>query len=183
MQNIQWVDEAGFHKRFYHPYIQCLTMFIGEAVCLLAFYIRRARNPARYQLQAKQALDEGKPPAPLLMILVPAFCDFVTSCMQYIAFNYIPASVYQMLKGGGIITTFIFSYLLIGGVTKKNQISGCVLAMVGVVLVGLTAVLFNSESSIFSSVSSTLYRETFLLGQHSWLHHLSQMASSSLSNS
>lgn len=47
------------------------------------------------------------------LLAVPAFCDFVTSTLQYIALNFIPGSVYQMMRGGTIITTFIFSIVFL----------------------------------------------------------------------
>lgn len=67
--------------------------------------------------------------------------------MSYIALNFIPASVYQMLKGGGLITTAIFSYLLLKKKIKRNHISGCILALVGVTIVGGANLYFSDSSS------------------------------------
>jgi hypothetical protein len=41
--------------------------------------------------------------------MIPAFFDLLTSTMQFVAFNFISGSAYQMMKGGSIVTTFIFS--------------------------------------------------------------------------
>jgi drug/metabolite transporter (DMT)-like permease len=46
-------------------------------------------------------------------LAIPALCDFITSTMQYIALNFISGSVYQMMRGGTIITTFIFSIIFL----------------------------------------------------------------------
>lgn len=158
MQNIQYVDEGGVHKKFFHPYMQSFMMFVGEALCLPIFYVMRKKNAVKYQLEAKKALEDGKPPVPVYLIVVPAFCDFLSSCLQYVALNFIPASIYQMLKGGGIITTFAFSYLLLKPVVKRSQISGCVLALVGITIVGLAALLFNTNGSQFSTVILSTFR-------------------------
>lgn len=155
MQNIQFVDEAGIIKKFFHPYMQSFMMFVGEALCLPIFYIMRRKNALKYQLEAKKALDEeGRPPVPIQLIIIPAACDFLSSCLQYIALNFIPASIYQMLKGGGIITTFIFSYMLMKPIVKRSQISGCLLALVGIIIVGIAALIFNNNGSSFSTVSN-----------------------------
>jgi hypothetical protein len=29
MQNIQWVEEGGIHKTFFHPFMQTVAMSIG----------------------------------------------------------------------------------------------------------------------------------------------------------
>lgn len=86
-------------------------------------------------------------------------CDFISSGLQYVALNFIPASIYQMLKGGGIITTFIFSYCLLKPEVKRSQLSGCGLALIGITLVGLAALLFNPQSSEFSNVKLIIFSQ------------------------
>jgi hypothetical protein len=43
--------------------------------------------------------------------LVNTFCDTIGALMQGIALNFIPASSYQIMRGGTIVTTFLFSIL------------------------------------------------------------------------
>ena len=45
----------------------------------------------------------------VFLLAIPSVCDLITSTLQYIALNFIPGSVYQMMRGGAIVTTFIFS--------------------------------------------------------------------------
>ncbi len=47
------------------------------------------------------------------LLAIPAMCDFVTSTLKYIALNFIPGSVYQMMRGGTIVTTFLFSIIFL----------------------------------------------------------------------
>lgn len=63
-----------------------------------------------------------------------------------------------MLKGGGIITTFIFSYFLLKPTVKRSQISGCILALVGISIVGIAALIFNNSASTFSTVNNSIFR-------------------------
>ena len=48
-----------------------------------------------------------------------------------------------MLKGVGVISTFGFSYCMLKNVTKINEIFGCIFALLGITLVGLSTLLFN----------------------------------------
>lgn len=81
------------------------------------------------------------------LLAIPAFCDFVTSTLQYIALNFIPGSVYQMMRGGTIVTTFIFSIIFLHSKVEKNQILGAGLALFGVLIVGTSNMLFSSSGS------------------------------------
>lgn len=81
-----------------------------------------------------------------LYLLIPTIFDLLTSTMQYIALNFISASVYQMIKGGTIITTFLFSITLLKNPLLRRQLLGSALAVIGIVTVGLANVLFTSNS-------------------------------------
>lgn len=82
-----------------------------------------------------------------LWLAIPALCDFITSTLQYIALNFIPGSVYQMMRGGTIITTFLFSIFFLKTKVQKNQIAGSALAFIGVLIVGTSNMVFSSGSS------------------------------------
>ena len=81
------------------------------------------------------------------LLAVPAFCDFVTSTLQYIALNFISGSVYQMMRGGTIVTTFLFSILFLKSKVKKSQIVGSLFALIGVTIVGASNMIFTSSGS------------------------------------
>ena len=76
--------------------------------------------------------------------LIPTFFDLLTSTMQFIAFNFISASAYQMMKGGSIITTFIFSVTLLKMPILRRQLVGSILAFIGIFIVGLANTIFTS---------------------------------------
>lgn len=82
---------------------------------------------------------------------IPALCDFITSTLQYIALNFIPGSVYQMMRGGTIVTTLIFSIFFLGAKVQKYQILGAGLALIGVFIVGTSNMVFSGSSSGSSS--------------------------------
>ena len=65
--------------------------------------------------------------------------------LHYFALNFVTGSIYQMTRGGTIITTFMFSTLILKTKAKRNQIAGCVLAVIGVVIVGIASFVFSSD--------------------------------------
>lgn len=81
-----------------------------------------------------------------LYLLVPAVFDLLTSTMHYIALNFISASAYQMIKGGTIITTFIFSITFLKYPFLRRQLLGSGLALIGIIAVGLANVLFTTQT-------------------------------------
>lgn len=85
------------------------------------------------------------------LLAIPALCDFITSTLQYVALNFIPGSIYQMMRGGTIITTFIFSVFFLKTKVQKYQILGCLLAFLGVFVVGVSNMVFRGGDTSDSS--------------------------------
>lgn len=77
-------------------------MFLGEALCFVLYLVMKKRDPDSFRLRMLEAKSKGKKIEfnPLLLA-IPAFCDFLSSTLQYVALNFISASVYQMLRGKG----------------------------------------------------------------------------------
>lgn len=119
------MDEGQHHKHFFHPYIQSFTMFMGEALCLLVF-----------ACSSKPPIEEGKTPHKPYIFFIPALSDCCSSILQYMGLAFIPGSTYVMFKGAAIITTAIFSKILVKMVIERRHIIGCALAIVGLVIVG-----------------------------------------------
>ena len=82
-----------------------------------------------------------------LWLAVPAFCDFVTSTLHYIALNFVAGSVYQMMRGGTIVTTFIFSITFLKIKIQPKMIIGSGLALLGIAVVGFSNLWFSSGSA------------------------------------
>lgn len=77
---------------------------------------------------------------------IPALSDFITSTLQYVALNFISGSVYQMMRGGAIVTTLVFSIIFLKIRVMKNQVFGAALALFGVIVVGLSNRVFSDPS-------------------------------------
>ena len=77
-----------------------------------------------------------------MKIAIPAICDCGASTLQLFALNFTAGSIYQMMRGGTIITTFIFSIIMLKMKPKRYQMVGSLMAFVGIGLVGTAAMVF-----------------------------------------
>jgi drug/metabolite transporter (DMT)-like permease len=85
---------------------------------------------------------------------VSAICDVLASTMQCIALNFIAGSAYQMMRGGTIATTFLFTVLYLKQKARRNQLIGSGLAVIGVLIVGAANLAFSASSSGSTSTVS-----------------------------
>ena len=116
-------------------------------MCYLLFIIQIRRDPDAYKMKQLEAKSKGlELRCNPLYIAIPAFCDFLTSTMQYIALNFISGSVWQMLRGGVIVTTAIFSKFFLKMIPKRNHYFGCCFAILGILIVGASNIIFSPKS-------------------------------------
>lgn len=52
-----------------------------------------------------------------------------------------------MMRGGSIVTTLIFSVIFLKSKVMKNQLAGAGLVLIGVMVVGLSNMVFKDQSS------------------------------------
>lgn len=56
------------------------------------------KDPQKLQEEMKEAEQEGLiTKVNYFLLMIPAFCDFMTSTLFYIALNFIPLSVFEMV--------------------------------------------------------------------------------------
>lgn len=84
-------------------------------------------------------------------IAVGGLCDVFASTMQCIALNFISGSAYQMMRGGTVATTFLFTVIYLKQKARRNQIFGSLLTVIGVLIVGGANVIYSGSSSGSSS--------------------------------
>lgn len=65
--------------------------------------------------------------------------------LQYTGLTLITGSTYMMFKGTSIVTTAIFSKILIKMVIEKRHIAGCGLAILGLSVVGSSGLLESTS--------------------------------------
>lgn len=124
-------------------------------MALPLYFILRKRDPEGFLRREREARTAGKTTDfNKWRISVSALCDVMASTMQSIALNFIAGSAYQMMRGGTIATTFLFTILYLKQKARRNQIVGSGLAVVGVLLVGVANLAFSASSSGSSNTVS-----------------------------
>ena len=71
--------------------------------------------------------------------------DVFSSSLSYIALNMVAASVWQISKGGVIITTAILMKIFLAKKFNKNMILGCSIAFLGITTVQLVTILSSTK--------------------------------------
>lgn len=72
---------------------------------------------------------------PIYLPAIPGIMDLLSSGLAYISLNLIAGSVWQISRGGVIITTAIFSRIFLNKKLTNASLLGCTLAFVGITLV------------------------------------------------
>jgi drug/metabolite transporter (DMT)-like permease len=123
--------------------------FFGEFICLGMFFLQTRINQKALDAHAKrkeEAEEQGlSTEFSKLKVAVPAMCDFFSSTLQFAGLILISSSIYQMLKGGTIILTAIFSVLFLKRKLKSYHYIGIILTVMGVTIVGLSSFLISGE--------------------------------------
>jgi hypothetical protein len=137
-------------------------MFIGEMMCLVAFYLQpyitRSRNPSssNYEALAQDetletqetslATEASTTPPPLagwarLLFLLPTLCDLTGTTLMNIGLIYTPVSIYQMTRGLLVLWVGVLSVIFLRRKLFAYQWVCLVLVTSGVALVGLAGSL------------------------------------------
>ncbi|KHJ43930.1 hypothetical protein D918_05983 [Trichuris suis] len=169
----KWADMLySLGRPFSHPFLQSLCMFIGEFSCLPTFllikYIRNRRRRsvdfASDETQLDASLDE-RPKFNVLIFLPATLCDMTATSIMYVGLTMTNASSFQMLRAcllryvsftlvdrfsivlsATIIFTGIFSVAFLGMTLKLYKWLGMLLVLCGLVIVGLSDLLFADIS-------------------------------------
>jgi len=67
--------------------------------------------------------------------------DLIATLLSYIALNMVASSVWQISRGGVIVTTAIFSVIFLKKRFDRSAVCGCILAFVGITGVQLVTVI------------------------------------------
>merc|ERR1719188_327218 len=134
----------GTQKSFNHPFLQATGMFLGEMMCMLAFWYtkwrtRRQQNSA-FPTQENEASQERFNP---LVFLPPALCDMTATSIQYIGLTLTYAASFQMLRGAVIIFTGILSRVALKKRLFGYKWVGILFVIGGLFTVGICDVLYS----------------------------------------
>ena len=105
---LRWADTMtsestdGKRRGFDHPFLQACGMFLGETMCMAAFFLVRWKRRRNLASAGSDTSDDPflRPRnfSPLVF-LPPALCDMTATSIQYIGLTLTYASSFQMLRG------------------------------------------------------------------------------------
>ena len=129
-------------------------MFLGEALCYIAFkiwffYIR---------FQKKDMATFGDQKFNPFIWAIPAMCDLCGTSIMYVALTWTYAASFQMLRGSVIIFTGLMSVAFLGNKLKIHHWVGMLTVIVGLVVVGIGDYVY------FNGGGSGLEKNTVLAG-------------------
>jgi len=149
---IKSVDSTGDYALFKKPWFGTLNMLTAMfAVGIVDKVYRMLQGAPTLVPDEYEALADGKPQGrswsyKVLMVAVPAFLDLLATAFACIGIMYIPASIWQMLRGACIIFSAIFSITFLKRRMHAFNWLGLAIVVVGVVGVGYAGVLSNAVS-------------------------------------
>lgn len=158
--SVKWADKMtsessdGKKHPFNHPFLQACGMFLGEMMCMVAFWIVRWRQKRQPQ-DAFPPIDDPNAPKKFnpFIFLAPALCDMTATSIQYIGLTLTYASSFQMLRGAVIIFTGILSTIFLKTKLKWYKWAGMLLVICGLVTVGVNDLIHTGGSGNSTSVS------------------------------
>lgn len=136
-------------RHFNHPFMQSAFMFLGEALCFLAFkilyyyYNRRGDG-----LVDNNVLTKGSRIFNPFILLVPALCDMFATSIMYIGLNMTYASSFQMLRGAVIVFTGMLSIGFLNRKLGMREWIGIAFVIVGLAFVGVSDILTMENTDI-----------------------------------
>jgi len=151
--SVKWADTMtsesvdGTKRPFNHPFLQATGMFLGEMLCMLAFWVTRWRANRQPAGSSYPPLSEENAPKKFnpLVFLPPALCDMTATSVQYIGLTLTYASSFQMLRGAVIIFTGILSTIFLKRKLAWFKWAGMVWVIGGLVTVGVSDMLNQKD--------------------------------------
>jgi drug/metabolite transporter (DMT)-like permease len=169
LQNIT----VSLGQKYNHSFFITFVMFCGEAICLLVYYLKKNRNnnPIRNQngeqdnlvvISEKQNLPPQKPELSPYMLMLPAFCDFLSSTVNTIGLTMMTGSSFQMMRGASILFVALFSKMFLKSKLFVHNYIALTLIIFGLGLVGAANLVL--EPSIPRMCSTLEATTTSVLG-------------------
>ncbi|CAL8107051.1 unnamed protein product [Calicophoron daubneyi] len=163
-------DTKTVHQ-FRKPWFQTLLMFLGEFLCLFAFFVLRYRKRRRiiadesYSRLAIESGETGLVFSPLFswIFVLPATLDLLGTTIAGIGLIFVDASIWQMMRGSLIIFAGVLSIVFLKRRLACFHWAGMLFTVFGLTLVGTKSV-FSEAVTGHSAAESALGVLLILIG-------------------
>lgn len=146
------VGLQGQEKLFQKPWFSTLNMLLAMLLAGLLPELWGLARRGQKSPKTTPLLEDGLQVQQMsyakkcLIVAFPAFFDLLATALCSIGMLYIPASVWQMLRGSSIVFAAMFSILCLKRKMYRFNWIGLGICVLGVTLVGLANVLGGSSS-------------------------------------
>ncbi|KAJ6252078.1 hypothetical protein M0813_14627 [Anaeramoeba flamelloides] len=143
------VGRDGKKHYFNKPLYQNATMFLGMVLCFTFPLFLKSKEKKN---------DETKKPSSMKRLAklstAPATCDFLATYFMNIGLIFLPASMWQLLRGSIVIFSAILTVFYRKRKVPKFQWAGVSIVTIGLTLIGCAAILGTHDETgqQFSSV-------------------------------
>lgn len=147
---------------FEKPWFQTEAMFLGMFLCLVVYEIKRLmERHAVVSDVEKGLLVEGKPKEEeevahwkkYIYVIAPAMCDMLATSSMNIGLLWIPASVWQMMRGSMVIFSAILSIIFLKRHLYKFNWIGISFVMLGLVIVAYACIKGDFQATSENNVA------------------------------
>jgi len=125
---------------FSHPWFSTWVMFLGELMTFIPFIITR-------RMDNKKLVKADRENPYHYIFAIPTCCDLTASTLGNIALLWIPASIWQMMRGAIIIFGAILSFFVLKKKLRLHHWIGITCVVFGLFLVGLSGFLTESAKN------------------------------------
>jgi len=168
------INVDGVEAPFTKPWFATFNMLAAMAMVGVVDKCVRTCSPSTNTLSPdtdyqKLSADDSKAMShkkKVIMVAIPAAFDLLATALCCMGMLFLPASIWQMLKGGSIIFCAIFSVAFLRRKLYGFHWVGLVLCVLGLATVGMSSVLGNSDQPNAGSSSDLFFGMALLvLGQ------------------
>lgn len=141
------INFDGMLTKFSHPWVQTWFMFLGECLCLVALGVIRIRERCKLQIDYDADPSAPHPHSCSPVFFLPTMCDLVSSSLGGIGLLYVPASIWQMLRGARIPISGVMSVVFLKRRLYAHHWLGIFILLVGLGLVAIAGFFMDSHST------------------------------------
>lgn len=141
----------GNEEPYAKPWWCTLIMFLGETMCLIVYYIIKCTRRGNIAPDDKYVRTDPTSGLGYKRFVGLAFilssCDLLQTTLTGIGLVYCPASITQILRGFLIVFVLTAARIFLKRIPKTYQLFGVCSSLIGLIYVGINAVLNTSQTS------------------------------------
>lgn len=130
-------------KKFEKPWFQVNMMFLGMGLCLVLYFVRKLASAMKGErLLTGEEVEEEKRGhwKNYIKIIPPAMCDLCATGLMYIGLLFVPASIFQIMRGAMVIFSAIMSVIFLKKKLYAFNWLGIGVVIMALVMVGVACV-------------------------------------------